>query len=458
VVLIVAALAVLPAALHSLDTHPTYVGKSVLLLSSPGRVPEQDATMAVGFAVLFNDPATIDRLRPKANVPQDVTFEAQTVGASPILTVTATADDPQVAQDAAKHMAETFRDDINFIRRKGKGEAVADLEQQLSTLNQFAPDGSANPVYAAMQDRMDQIRYESATNELQDLQLRAGVTKIEPKTRVNIATAAVGGLLLGILAALGMATVSTRLKDADDLQDKTGVQTLVQLPSSRSSRLKTLREDRMRTLANVVTLQNLPKSAVIALTDSSGVRGARALAEALAKVWAQQGNRTVLIYADNVASQPIEGAGFHDALMDSNLVDSLLQPSGFESLRILPSGSGVTDDSSRTTSERIAAILIELRGRADKIVIAAPPIADTTDSQLVCAAADLTLLVVSTRSSRSGHVTSAVEKLAQSNAVLLGAVLIDETDVPSARKAPDRRSKPMLVEPSQVVGIGRHSD
>ena len=57
--------------------------------------------MAVGYATLFNEPATIDRLRATTKIPEDVTFEARTVAASPILTIEATADDPKVAQDAA---------------------------------------------------------------------------------------------------------------------------------------------------------------------------------------------------------------------------------------------------------------------------------------------------------------------------------------------------------------------
>ena len=130
----------------------------------------------------------------------------------------------------------------------------------------------------------------------------------------NLVLGAVGGLLLGILAALGMAALSTRLRNSADLLDKTGIEPLVEVPSAGSIGLDRLREDRLRTLANIVSLQDLPKSTVVALTDSRGVRGARDLAEALAKLSAQQGYRTVLVYADNDASQPAKGAGFNDAL------------------------------------------------------------------------------------------------------------------------------------------------
>ena len=69
VVLVVAVLAVLAAALPSLNAHPTYVGRSALVLSSPGRTPEQDAMMAVGYSTIFNKPATIRPVESKEKIP-----------------------------------------------------------------------------------------------------------------------------------------------------------------------------------------------------------------------------------------------------------------------------------------------------------------------------------------------------------------------------------------------------
>jgi len=86
IVLLIAGVGAAVAVLISLTQPTTYVGKSVLILSSTGRSPDQDATVAVGYAKLFNEPATVNRLRQAANIPDDIQFEAQTVAASPILT------------------------------------------------------------------------------------------------------------------------------------------------------------------------------------------------------------------------------------------------------------------------------------------------------------------------------------------------------------------------------------
>jgi len=143
---------------------------------------------------------------------------------------------------------------------------------------------------------------------------------------------------------------------------------------------------------------------------------------------AQQGGRTVLVYADNDASQSADGAGFNDALADSGLVHDVLIDGDVESLKILPAGSTLADRYSLVTHERIDAVLDKLRTDADTIIVAAPSIAETTEAQLVCAAADVTILVVTRGSSRAGDVTSAAEALAKAHAVLLGTVLIDRTN------------------------------
>lgn len=437
VVLFVVVVCIAVAAIASILAVPTYTGKSTLMISSPGRATDQDAYVAVAYATMLNDPATQDRLKAAKHIPESVTFESRTAAASPILTIEATAGDPRVAQDAAQAMAAAFRDDINSAQQKEKGLQIDDLQRQLTELstvpapdNLRSADGSApwNPSVVSLQDRINTLRLD-ATNELQDLQPKAGVIGSSPNLVKNLLMGSVGGLLLGILAALGLATLSTRLTSAADVRDKTGVEPLVEIPVGGSFGRDGIREDQLRTLMNLVSLEELPKSPVLALTDGRGVHGARDIAEELATLSARQGHRTVLIYADNSASQDTNSAGFIDALTDSTRVCALLKEineQGDESLKVLPFGGAAGEGFSRLTRERVVAILDELRKDADLIIIAAPPIEEGVRTEMVCGATDLTLLVVSRRTSRSGDVSSAAESLAKARVNLLGAVLIDE--------------------------------
>jgi Mrp family chromosome partitioning ATPase len=419
----VAVLATYAAALPILQMRPTYVARALLIQSSPGLAPEQDAAMSVGYATVFNDPATIGRLRAATKTPEDVTFEARSVATSPILAIEATAPSPEVAQDAAQNMAAAFRADVGAVRQSAYRESIEDTERELELLiSRPAPDGQLNPMVPVVQTRLDAMKAD-AVNLLHELQLRAGVTKIEPDIVFGLGTRAAGGLLLGVLAALGMAALSSRVTTAADLKDKTGIEPLIEIPDGGSKKTNKLREQRLRTLANLVSFQDVPKSTVVALTDCRGARSAQELAEAVAGLSAQQGRRTVLVCTDDKALRTAVGAGLNEALADSSRVHSLLKDSSIESLKILSAGSSVADRYSLVSRERIDAVFDELRVGADIIVVAAPSLVDTVYSQPICAAADFTMLVVDKHASRAGDVTSAASALADAHAVMLGAVL-----------------------------------
>ena len=129
VVVAVAVLALSVAVAPSVHARPTYVGKTTLAL--PGLSAVDGAQIMVGYMTIFNDPATIARLTATTEIPKDVTFEARTIAASPMLSIEATANSPEVAQDAAQEMAEAFRADVNSEKQKGTADRVAELQRQL---------------------------------------------------------------------------------------------------------------------------------------------------------------------------------------------------------------------------------------------------------------------------------------------------------------------------------------
>jgi polysaccharide biosynthesis transport protein len=422
VVALITGLAVAAAVVMTQMQRSTYVGKSTLVVSSPGKTTEQDAILVAGYVALFNDPATTARLRVQTKIPDDVTFQARLAAASPIITISATAQTPEVAQDASQDMANAFRNDINAVRQEGNADAVADLTRQLNQLRSQPgpPDVLANPQLGALQDRIDSIRLDS-TNQLQDLQLRAGVTGDSPHRVQNIALAAVGGLILGILAALGLAAISTRLSCSAEIRDKTGVNPLAEISWKGSSKRDWPSRDRLAMLANILSLDKTERTPVVAFTDAGETRGSRDLALAVAELWARQDRRTVLIDAVTPSDSGIRsftGAG-------SKSVLRLLQDGAVGGLKILPAGGFKSDRYSLLTSERISAVIAQLASVADMIVIAAPSIADTPEAQVLCASAHRTILVVTRRSSKTTDVTSAAEALRSSHAKLEGAVLVD---------------------------------
>lgn len=430
VVVALTVLAVGAAAYSALVADAGYTAKSALVVSSPGRSPEQDAVLAVGYATLFNDPATIARLRAVKAIPDTVDFEAITAAASPIVTVAATAGSPQAAQEAAQMMAEAFRDDMNSVRKQEADATVADLQRQIGEMRaRPGPGGALDPAIGALQESINNVQYYSTTNQLQDLQMRVGVVQNSSKTALKLLLGLIGGLIAGGLSAFALAALSNRLTSAADVREKTGIQPLAELPG-RGSGKDGLREERLRTLANVINARSTSSPLVIAVTDTRGVRGAQQVAEALSIILAQQGRRTVLVLSDTDTDiEPPGSAGFNDALRDNRMIRALLRPGEVEALSILTAGSPDVDRHVLLTRQRLEAVLEQLRLSADVIIVAAPSISETPDAaQLICAAADSTVLVISKRVSLAEDVLAPIDALSALGAEVAGAVLLDDKE------------------------------
>ncbi|MGA5463065.1 tyrosine-protein kinase family protein [Mycobacterium sp. NPDC050041] len=455
VVAVGVALGVLAGLAVSVNAGTSYVGKSTVLLS--GRAPEQDAVMVIGYLTLINDPGTVERLKNAESVPRDVTVEARTAGASPILSIEATARDPEIAQDAAETMAQAFSEDVNRAPRKGRETLLADLQNQLGTVAPLAPDGSANPYYTALLTQIDELKT-TTTNELLSLNPRAGVTEISPATTFNVMTGALGGLLLGILAALGLAVLSSRLSTLSDIRNRTGVRPLVELPAGAHPQAGTpLREERLRELANTVDAECSPKPGVVVVTDAQGGSEARGVAEALAELSAKRGARTILVHADDragtVASPMIGGAGFNDAVIGSRSIDEILEDHGAESPSVIHCGTLVDNRHRLTSPTGVIELFEELRKRGDAIFVAAPAMSPATDASVLAAFADAAILVATRNETHVVDFTTAASMLRGMRTRLVGAVLVDTaTRVRWSPRSRERRAASQQNENRSVSG------
>jgi Mrp family chromosome partitioning ATPase len=193
----------------------------------------------------------------------------------------------------------------------------------------------------------------------------------------------------------------------------------------------------LRTLTNLISLEDLPKPTVIALTAGHGTWGSRNIAAELAELSARRHERAVLVYADNEPAQSRGEAGFNEALADPSRIPDLLRDGDIPSLKVLAVGAHLADRYPLATRERILAVLDELRSHGDIVFVAAPAISDGSDASLLCAAADAAILVVAA-GSRAGDISAAAEALERAHAAVLGAVLIDATQTSTHSEAVDR--------------------
>ncbi len=169
---------------------------------------------------------------------------------------------------------------------------------------------------------------------------------------------------------------------------------------------------------------------LIQVTSPNPGDGKSTTAANLAISLAQAGKRVALIDADfrkprvhalfALAKPEVGLASVVDGTAD---LDAAIRPCDVDNLFLLPCGPRPTNPAELLAGERFAAILTDLKGKFDHVVIDTPPLLVVSDPLVVAQRADAVVLVFGiTRRSR-GQVERARELLADTGANLIGVVV-----------------------------------
>jgi Mrp family chromosome partitioning ATPase/capsular polysaccharide biosynthesis protein len=433
-VLAITLVATIGALVYTVRQPTTYTARSTLTTASQNRSPDQDAYLAEAFAQYFNKPSYQQRIRALAEVPADVRVSALTGATSPILYIEATGPDRTVASRSAAQVAQRFRDDVQANANAARDKELASIEQRIkdkqALLRRLKGDSDERALILSeildLQRQATDIR-DNTANQLVDLQRDAGVSEHQPSLIINGLLGLVGGLVLGSAAALALAALRNRITTPDDVRTLLGLPTLAVLDGARRDD-DDARAQRLESLAAVVSLSDLPRPATLAITTPRRTSLTSHIAEGIVYYQALQGTRTLLVRAD------LRGVGIEAASTETTVANLLatsdVPPTPMEiaigsaEILVLPAGTpSTTDPFALFAPEVFQALLRHLRGMADLIVIEAPPVNDAAESQIICAAADQTVLVVDTDITRGSDGSRACALLNQVGASMLGAVL-----------------------------------
>jgi capsular polysaccharide biosynthesis protein len=423
-------LALQAAVVVSLSAETTYTSKAALMVVSQNRAPEQDSILTVGYVSFFNDPQYQAKLREQAGVPDDVTFVAESVAASPLLYVTATSTSATEVASAAGRIAEAFQSEINDRMQAQRDAAIASVRQPFEDIR-AAGGVVPEPALIQMQDRISMINADS-TNELQSLRLDSTVQASSPGTVRLLAVSLGGGLVVGILLAFALGTYSRRLENENDVVLKAGMPTLATIPSSRSTRRAGERMLSVQRLTNLIALK-VPRPAVVAVASARRSDTAAELARALASQRASQDVRTLVVDATQPGTAGVDAgsSGLAHLIADRDVI----------ALDDMLAGDGKLDP------ERVEAVLDELKGTVDLVVVVAPPLLEDGAAQAICAAADQTVVVVEQGVSRSDDVVETARLIADVTGTVLGAVVM----APAGRLSRSERRASAAVPPKPEV-------
>lgn len=191
-----------------------------------------------------------------------------------------------------------------------------------------------------------------------------------------------------------------------------------------------------RTLRTSLDFAGLDRKLQTLAVTSAGVGEGKSTTLAnLAVVTAQAGQKVILVDADlrRPSLHSLFGlendAGLTTMMMDEGaLAAPPLRETGIEGLSLLSSGPLPPNPAELMGSRRMEEVIAALAQRASTIFFDTPPVVAVTDAAVLATKVDGVLLVISAGKTRREYARSAVQRLQQINARLVGTVL---TNVPT---------------------------
>ena len=186
-----------------------------------------------------------------------------------------------------------------------------------------------------------------------------------------------------------------------------------------------------RTLRTNLDFASLDRALKTLVVTSAGVGEGKSTTLAnLAVVSAQAGRKVILVDADlrRPTLHQIFGLdnekGLTTAMVDdAALADPPLQETGVEDLSVLTSGPLPPNPAELMGSRRMEEVVAALAERADQVFFDTPPVVAVTDAAVLSTKVDGVLLVISAGKTRREYARTAVQRLDQIKARLVGTVL-----------------------------------
>ena len=247
------------------------------------------------------------------------------------------------------------------------------------------------------------------------------------------------GSALGIIAALVLEQVDTRVHDSEDAQRAAAVGVLGLIPELRGDRNRplalatdeqSLGAEAFRKLRTNLRFVRAERPRAIAVTSASPEEGKSVTAANLALAIAQQGQSVLLVDAD--LRRPVQheifqierAPGLSDALV--GLVQPLATARSYHSMPnvyVMPCGTEAPNPAELLGSESFIRFLDQMLVKFDTVIVDTPPVNLVTDAAVVGSVCDGVLLVAEAGSTDRSVLANAVNELRHARGTVLGIVL-----------------------------------
>jgi polysaccharide biosynthesis transport protein len=283
---------------------------------------------------------------------------------------------------------------------------------------------------------------------------------ISPDVGRQLGLGAIGSLLAGILAAVGLKKFDNRIDEPDTVKSITGMPILTLIPKVDSFEqislqggtvIQTARNknysywsfiESIRTLALGIGLtsdrQEIQSGKIITITSSLPKEGKSTISFHTSIALSELGYRVLLVDTDlhkstisklcrdSVMFQSLDWdyrKGLSDVLLNGDDWENLLKKSPERNLDILLSGPQSISSISLLNSSRFLQLIELWRKEYDYIIFDTPPIVGLSDTRLIASLADGLVYVVSMRVAQRRNINRALDILASLNTPVLGLAI-----------------------------------
>lgn len=258
-----------------------------------------------------------------------------------------------------------------------------------------------------------------------------------PRPVVNLFVALVIGLFLGSIAAFVRDQFDDAITDPTQVSEAVGLPNLGIIPKLDGSPVEALSDPKSPLTDAYLSLDtNLQYSSsmgmprALSVTSTRPAEGKSTTSLAIARTLSRLGKRVLLIDGDmrspsmgHLLGVPND-IGLSDYLTNTLDLDRLVRLSGFENLSVMTAGRTPPNAAELLSGSGLERLLDELGDAFDHIVIDCPPVLGLADAPLIASKVDGTLFAIESHGTRLGAVRVALARLRDTNAHVLGTVLV----------------------------------
>lgn len=496
---------------------------SIYSSSSRVLIASQDTSLFAIAGLIAPDPAQIDTQVQVITSPAVATEVAERlgkdaaavtgvsaagIGTTRVLDVTVRATSPQIAAKAATLYAEVYtqqrRDqaiaDVVGVSQK-LTEKTAEAKQKVSDFDGQIARAISNRASATELESLRLQRDAAATNYLLYLQkadqagvdasvatggseilVRGGVPNqpVSPQPRRSAALALALGLMLGVVAAIGLDFLDDSVKTVDEVERIArnlpilgAIPTIADWKNRDVARLVTIEDsgsvisEAYRSLRTNVQFAGIKREArVLQVSSPVAAEGKTTTLANLAVTMALSGRRVTVVDCDLRRPRVHEffgvsnEVGFTSVLLGDQPLSSALQrvvlPDGAV-IQMLASGPLPPNPAELLGTSRVAELIAALKADSDYVLIDAPPVLPVTDAVVLASRVDGVMLVATAKVTGRRHLNQALNSFRASDSPLIGIIVNGAQSASSYtyeysyRARPTRgRSAPTTREPESI--------